>query len=294
MIRSMSGYGSGSAREDGVQVAFEVRAVNHRFCHISLHLPSELSFFEDAARQRVRERIHRGKVDVSATLSTSADGEGVRVDRELAEAYVRDLRRVGEELGLPGDLDLATVAALPGVVSEEGVVELDPDEHEAVVSAALGSALDAVQAMRCQEGGHLAEDLRERFETMDELTREVAATADELPSRYRDRLIGRMETLMEDVPGELDEGRLAQEVAHLVDRADITEELVRVDSHLQKAMELLESEDPVGRSLEFLVQELHREVNTIGSKARELEVAEAVVALKGEIEKVREQVQNVE
>lgn len=294
MIRSMSGYGRGSAQGAGVRVSFELRAVNHRFLQVSLRLPAGLSFFEGDARRRIGKTVRRGKVDATATAASPEGDEGGRVDRELAAAYARDLRAMADELGLVGEVDVGTLAALPGVVVTQELLEIDPERHLEVVETALAEALDGLDAMRRREGEHLEQDLRGRFTRMEELCRDIAEVADELPGRYRELLQARIGQLLDDLPAEIDDARLAQEVVHHVDRSDITEELVRLRSHLDKADALLAGDGAVGRSLEFLVQELHREVNTIGSKGRDVEIGEAVVELKSEIERVREQVQNVE
>jgi len=294
MIRSMSGYGRGGAEGDTVRVSFEVRSVNHRFCRVSLHLPGELAFLESEVRQVVRERVERGKVDVSATVTGPGGAPSVQVDRDLAESYRNELRDLADELGLFGDLDLVTLAGLPGVLAAQTSPQLDPERDEPVVREALEAALDALDEMRQAEGRHLGEDVEERLARIDELADAITEVAAEVPKRYRDQLHERIQSLCEDMEGEVDQGRLAQEVAHYADRADINEELVRVRSHVAKARELLATDGAVGRSLEFLLQELHREINTIGAKAKAVEVGETVVELKSELERIREQAQNIE
>lgn len=276
------------------RVSFEVRSVNHRFCRVSLHLPAELAFFENAARQLVRERVERGKVDVSATVTGPGGNSSVQVDKELAQSYRNELRSLADDLGLFGDLDLTTLAGLPGVLSPHKNPQLDPDRDTDVAGRALEEALDALDEMRVAEGRHLADDVQGRLRTIAALADAIGEVAAEVPRRYRDQLHERIRDLCEDMEGEIDQARLAQEVAYYADRADITEELVRLRSHVTKAEELLAGDGAVGRQLEFLLQELHREINTIGSKAKAVEVGETVVELKSELERIREQAQNIE
>lgn len=290
----MSGYGRGGAEGETARISFEVRSVNHRFCRVSLHLPTELAFFETEARQLVRDRVERGKVDVNATVTGPGGRSSVQVDRDLAESYRNELRDLADELGLFGDLDLPTLAGLPGVLSAQTSPQLDPDRDEPVVRQALEAALDSLDEMRVAEGRHLAEDVRDRLGNIAGLAEAITEVAADVPERYRAQLHERIQDLCEDMEGEIDQARLAQEVAYYADRADITEELVRLRSHVTKAEGLLAGSGAVGRSLEFLLQELHREINTIGSKAKAVEVGEAVVELKSELERIREQAQNIE
>lgn len=294
MIRSMSGYGRGQAENDALRVAVEIRSVNHRFCRVALHFPSELAFFEAPARRLIRERVERGKVDVAATVSGPKGNPMVQIDRPLAESYLRALAELGAELGIPGNIELARVAELPGVIAVQSTPKVEPERDLAAAEAALRQALEALDSMRTSEGEHLAEDIRHRLEQIGSVATRLGEVAEELPARYRDQLHRRIETLCVEMEGDLDAVRLAQEVAYYADRSDITEELVRLRSHVDKGREILDAGGPVGRSLEFLLQELHREVNTIGSKAKVMDVSEIVVDVKSELERIREQVQNLE
>jgi uncharacterized protein (TIGR00255 family) len=290
----MSGYGRGEAEGELVRVAFEMRAVNHRFCRVTLHMPSELAFFEAKARQIVRETVQRGKIDLSATVGRVVSGEAIQVNRELAESYCRAFRGMGRDLGVAGDLDLSTLAGLPGVIATPDSATLDPERDVEIAEAALRTAIQALDQMRTREGEHLREDLIARFEKISADVRGIQGKAAEIPRRYRDQLSSRVAALCEEVEGQLDPVRLAQEVAYYADRSDITEELVRLRSHLAKGQELLSDGGGVGRSLEFLIQELHREINTIGSKAKATDIADVVLEMKSELERIREQVQNIE
>ncbi len=294
MIRSMSGYGRGEAEGESIRIAFEARAVNHRFCRVTVHMPSELAFFEAPARHIVRDIVQRGKVDLTATVARIVSTEAIQVNRELAESYYRALQELGTDLGIAGNLDLATLAGLPGVLATPESATLAPERDAAVAEAALRSALESFDQMRRSEGTHLREDLEGRFQTISSEVQKIETMAADMPRRYRDQLSARVAALCEEVEGQLDPARLAQEVAYYADRSDIIEELVRLRSHLAKGEELLAEGGAVGRSLEFLIQELHREINTIGSKAKATEIAEIVIEMKSELERIREQVQNIE
>jgi len=290
----MSGYGRGVADGDGFQVSFELRSVNHRFFHLSLHFPSKLSFFETTARQLITERVQRGKVDLKGTIGTPSGLPDLHINEQLAASYAESLAALARDLGVQPEIDLAMLAGLPGVVSGQSAQQLDPQRDEARAKEALARALDEFEAMRNAEGAHLAEDMKQRFEVVAGMLRSIEECTADLPHRYRDLLTTRIESLVEDVTVELDPARLAQEVAHYADRSDIAEELVRLRSHIQKAATQLDNGGPIGRPLEFLLQEMHREINTIGSKAKVAEIGNVVVEVKCELERVREQVQNVE
>lgn len=288
----MSGHGRGEANNERVRVLVEVRSVNHRFCRISARLPSDVGFFEDEARRTVQERVQRGKVDVDARVE-SAGGVRLRFDRQLARVYGDQLREISEHAGTERP-HLSDVLTLPGVMVTDGVAGFDAEADLPVLRAALAAAIDGHDAMRRREGEHLAADLRARLELLRQGAETIESVAREGPARARDALAARMRELLADGGHSVDEGRLLQEAAYYAERSDITEELVRLRSHLLKADELLREGDAVGRTLEYLAQELHRELSTIGSKTKDLQVAEIGVTLRSELEKIREQVQNLE
>tara|TARA_B100001245_G_C22883927_1_gene425197 strand:+ start:362 stop:1234 length:873 start_codon:yes stop_codon:yes gene_type:complete len=290
----MSGYGRGVAEGEGLQISFELRSVNHRFFRLGLHLPAGLSFFETTARQLIADRVQRGKVDLTGTIRCPSSLPDVRINEELAASYAESLAALAGDLGIEPEIDLAMLADLPGVVSGQRTRPLDPHQDKARAKEALSDALNEFEAMRTAEGAHLADDMKQRFEVVTSMLRRIEELTADLPHRYRDLLLKRIENLMEDVSVELDPGRLAQEVAHFADRCDIAEELVRLRSHIHKAGSQLENGGPVGRPLEFLLQEMHREINTIGAKAKVAEIGDIVVDVKCELERIREQVQNVE
>lgn len=290
-MRSMTGYGRGVASHGDVRATVDVRAVNHRFIDLKLRgmpLPAAL---EDAIATRVRARVERGSVVVSVNLVRGNALAGGRIDGDAAARVHRMLVELAARLAIPGP-DLALVLAQPGVVTSD---ELDGD-GPAVAAAATLEALDAalgqLDEMRQAEGTALAAELHARVDELVATRTQVAVLAAGVPQLLGRRLLDRVKRLSEEVG--VDQARLAQEVALLADRADITEELVRLASHLEQARALIDGAGAVGRRLDFLVQEIGRELNTIGSKSTTAEITTAIVGAKAALEKVREQVQNVE
>lgn len=288
----MTGFGAGSARAGGEEVTVEVRAVNAKFCEVKVRLPREFASLEPAVVRRVKERLARGGIEVSIRRGAGAGGPSwPRVDGELAARYLERFRELQERLGLPGSVELGQILAAEGVV---GLEERPPDLEaaEEAVGEALDGALDSLVAMREREGASLRADIVQRLETLSSLVDRLAAAAPDAVTAYRDRLARRVQELADEVA--VDPQRLALEVAIFADRSDITEELTRLRSHLDQLRGLLDSREPVGRRLDFLVQEANREVNTSGSKSQWAEAAATVVEMKAELERIREQIQNVE
>lgn len=291
MIRSMSGHGRGEAASERLRVVVEVRSVNHRFCRVSARLPAEMSAFEERARRRVQERVQRGKVDLAVSVEGLAGAAG-GVDVEAARIWGERLRGLAQDLELAPPA-LADLLGLPGVVVE-AAESVDPERDGPLFDAALEAGLAAFDAIRLREGEHLAADLRARLAAIRSGIEGIEVVAAELPRRTRDALRERIGALLAEIGTQVDEDRIVQEAAYQAERADITEELVRLRSHLDKVDALLDSPEAVGRTLEFLAQEIHRELSTIGAKTKELEVADVTIDLKAELEKIREQVQNIE
>jgi uncharacterized protein (TIGR00255 family) len=291
MIRSMTGFGAGHGASGGEALDAEIRSVNHKFCEVKARLPRELAALETEAVKQVRERLARGGVDVSIRRTGAAGGLVPKVDLELAAAYARAYEELRARLGLAGGPTVADVAAADGVLKlEERALDLGAARE--ALRAALSAALDGLVAMRAREGEALARDLEARLSAVEALVARAAALVPRSVEHLRARLAERIEELTRGVP--LDPARLAQEAALLADRTDVTEEVTRLGSHLAQARALLRSGEPAGRKLDFLVQEMHREVNTIGSKSQSAEIAALVVSAKAEVERLREQVQNVE
>jgi uncharacterized protein (TIGR00255 family) len=291
MIRSMTGFGAGRAAQGGEDVDVEARSVNHKFCEVKVRLPRELAALETEISRTVKDRLARGGVEVTLRRGSGRGALAPRVDVALAEAYARAFGEIRTRLGLPGEVGLADVLQAEGVVSlEERAV--DGESARTAVAAALGQALSGLEAMRSREGEALARDLEGRLAELGVLVGRVEVLAPQSIDHYRARLQERIQEVARGfIP---DPARLAQEVALFADRMDVSEEITRLRSHLSQTHALVCGDEPAGRKMEFLVQEMHREANTIGSKSQSAEIATLVVALKAEIERMREQVQNVE
>jgi uncharacterized protein (TIGR00255 family) len=292
----MTGYGHAPCEVDGAAFEVELRSVNHRHLDVKARLPRGLAGFESELRAQVAERLARGKVDLNVrTTAGAAPADTVELDLAAAARYLAAARALREQHGVGGELDVASLLALPGVAR---VVEreLGEDAVRTALGAALGAALDSLVAMREREGEALDRELRGRLDRLDTLVRDVEARAVQVQRAVRDRLRKRAEQLREET-GLLDEARLHQEVVWAADRLDITEECVRLRSHVAQFRALLDAAgpgQPAGRRLDFLLQEMGREANTIGSKSADAPIAHQVVDLKTELERIREQVQNVE
>jgi uncharacterized protein (TIGR00255 family) len=291
MIRSMTGFGAGRGAAAGEELDVEIRSVNHKFCEVKIRLPREYAALEIEAAKLVKERLARGGVDVSIRRGAGAGGLAPRVDVQLAEAYARAFSDLQARLGLANGATLADILAADGVVRLDER-DVDLDAARSALRSALVSALDALVEMRAREGAALARDLSSRLDTIEALAARVADLAPQAVEHHRARLEERVTELARGIP--LDPARLAQEVALLADRSDVAEELTRLASHVAQVRALLASDEPAGRKLDFLVQEMHREVNTTGSKSQSADIAAVIVALKAEVERMREQVQNVE
>lgn len=290
-MRSMTGIGNGRASRDEISLEIEVRSVNHRFLDLSSRLPSALTEFEPRIRERIQAEISRGRVTLAAELEAGDGGTTVEFDHGFVEAFVRSLRELGHRLDIADDLALSHVAALEEAYRQRER-EIPHDVRAALVEEALDGALDQLQRMREKEGDSLARELGRRLDAVAEHMRTIAAHSEDLGVTLRKRLEERLAAARaEDA---VDPQRLAAEVALLVDRATISEEVERMASHLEQARECLDADGPAAKRLGFLLQEMHREVNTMGSKSSLLEITNAVVHLKEELESMREQIQNLE
>lgn len=288
----MTGFGTGRASNGERTFVLEARSVNHRYCDVRLHLPRELGGLESRLEGRVRKRVDRGRIDLSVEISI-AEGATSKLDVDLvrARAYRDALDRLARELALSPEVPLALVAGAPGVIREPDSAR-DVEALAPTIEAALDAALDDLNDMREREGRALAEEIQGRLSSARSLVEQVRAHVPRSNADRRARLEQRLQELLGDRA--LDPVRVAQEVAILADRADVTEELARLTSHLDQLDRLTRAREPVGRKLDFLLQETNREVNTIGSKTTSSEIAHLVVELKAELERTREQVQNVE
>ncbi|MDP4091861.1 MAG: YicC/YloC family endoribonuclease [Bacillota bacterium] len=292
MIRSMTGFGRGEYKENGKEFLVEIKTVNHRYSDIFLKLPRQISFLEDKVRDTVNKSLSRGKIDVYVSFEEfGEDSKSVLLDEPLAKAYVKSLETLRDKFHLKDDISLSLVARFPDILKVEKV-EADEDVTWQYLKKALDNALDSLVKMREIEGEGLKKDMIERAEYIRKIVNKIDERAPEVVKEYKLRLENRIKELMDQQV--VDENRLATEIAIFADRCSINEELVRLDSHIKQLIQTLNQEQPVGRKLDFLVQEMNREINTIGSKSNDLDITRNVVEIKSEIEKIREQVQNIE
>lgn len=292
-VRSMTGFGRGESRSDEVgRIVVEMKAVNHRFSEVVFRMPRQFNQLEEQARKAVQAEVARGRVDVFVSWEAAAKAKGVKVDKELALAYYNSLKELGREIGSNSELTLDTLARLPDVLKvEEG--EVTAEALGPVFEEAVSAAVQNLIAMREREGAAQASELTMRANRLAELGREIAQRAPQVVDEYRGRLVRRLDELL-PAGNTVDPQRLAQEVAIFADRSDIAEELQRLGSHLDQFRATLSGGEAIGRKLDFLVQEIGREFNTIGSKANDASITNLVVEAKSELEKIREQVQNIE
>jgi uncharacterized protein (TIGR00255 family) len=292
MLSSMTGFGVGRAVSGDEELLVELKSLNHKFCEVKVRLPRELSSLEASVIKRIKDRLARGSVDVFVRRTTVGRSASVpQVDAALAREYARALSEVARAAGLDERPRLQDVALQPGVIrlEERGV---NVEQAERALDAALGQSLEALQSMRKVEGAAIEADLRARVAWVERVAAEIRELSPRLVQDVRARLQARITELLEG--GTVDPQRLAQEVAFHAERTDISEEMTRLQAHVDQFRQLLGQNEPAGRKLDFLVQEMNREVNTTGSKSQSPAISERVVALKAEIERIREQVQNVE
>lgn len=292
MLRSMTGYGSSERTEGGFRLRVEIRSVNQRFLDLQIKGPRQFLQIEDRIRKSVESSLARGRVTVYLEARDESEAAAPDVNVSAARKLVRDLRELASELDIPSDIGIDVLSKFPQVFESGGDSE-DADELWRKTSPALDEAVRQLTAMREEEGRRILEDLASRIDAIDAAVGEIESEAPEVTAALRERVSEKIRSLV-DATVPVDDVRLAQEVAIAAERADFTEEVVRLKAHVAQARGCFEADEPVGKRLNFLVQEMHREANTIGSKTADLGVAQTVLFLKEEIEKVREQVQNVE
>ena len=289
----MTGYGWGEGAQDGFKVTVELSSVNRKQGEISINLPRELEVLEAQIRDEIHRRIARGRLTARVSLH-AAENEAARahLNKPLAQAYARELARLAKELKLEGSVSLDLLVRAPGVLQTNEEMA-DAEDFWPSVEKALQQALVMLVKMRQREGTHLEKDLRGRIAAMRKSVATVQKQAPLVQKRYREQLLERIKNAGLDAMA-IDEERLLKEVVYFADRSDISEELTRLESHFLQFDDCLRSKEPVGRTLDFLAQEMNREINTIGSKANDSLISREVVILKTELEKFREQAQNVE
>lgn len=294
MIKSMTGFGRGEYNDGRRNIVAEIRSVNNRYSDINVRMPKRYSFAQDKVKNAVKENIKRGKVEVSILVENITEADmNISLDKLLARQYYDNLTKLKEEFGLGGDITLALLAGLPEVMKVQASVEDEEEVTEAILIP-VREAAENLDAMRTEEGKKLSEDLIMRAGTIKTLTDKIGERADEVPKVYAKKLKERIV----EITGEnvvIPEDRILMEAAVFADKCNITEELTRLGSHVSQLTRIIaESRKPEGKRLDFLAQEMNREANTIGSKANDTEISNIVIEMKAEIEKIREQVQNIE
>ena len=294
MIKSMTGFGRGEYSDGKRNVIAEIKTVNHRYADISVKMPKRYSFAEEKIKSLIKEKVKRGKAEVSIIVENLTEEDTtVKLNTLVAGQYVNNLKELKEAYGLTGEIDIKLVATMPDVLKAVPDVE-NEDEAAAVIFEAVKMAVSNLDAMRDVEGAKLADDLIMRGQLIRDIVKKIDARAPMVAREYTLKLQNRIKDLLGDQV-DIPEDRILVEAAVFADKANITEELVRLDSHMNQLKTILTaSSEPVGKKLDFLVQEMNRESNTIGSKANDMEITSLMLETKSEIEKIREQVQNIE
>ena len=292
MVKSMTGYGRARQTLHGRDITVEVRSVNNRYLDCTVKVPRTYIFAEDAVKSRVQKAVSRGKVDVFITIdATAADETVVAVNESLARGYYEALTKIRDMFSLEGELTAAVLAKFPDVLTVTKAEE-DLESVAGDICAVLDEALEAYNAMRAVEGEKLCEDIAGRVATIETVVGKVEERSPQTVAAYREKLTARMQEVLQSTT--IDESRILTEAAIFADKIAVDEETVRLRSHIAQLRTMLKSDQPVGRKLDFLIQEVNRECNTIGSKCNDLTIAQDVVNMKAEVEKIREQVQNIE
>ena len=291
MIKSMTGYGQGKNSVDGRDYTVEIKTINHRYNDMTVKLPRYLNFLEDKIRKYISNTINRGKTDVYITLRNMSDkGRILKIDRSLAGMYVSELRCVAEEYGLKDDITATSIARIPDVfvAENESLEDLYWDE----LKVALDGALASIDEARIAEGERLSQDIQNRLTKIAEHVEVVSNSSEKLLEEYKTKLQNRIAELQAE--SVVDENRLGIEIVLFADKSSICEEVTRLRSHIDAFKNMLQGNGPTGKKIDFLIQEMNRETNTIGSKANAIGITECVIEMKNEIENIREQVQNIE
>jgi uncharacterized protein (TIGR00255 family) len=287
----MTGYGRGQVPCGENRVSVEIQTVNKRQSEISINLPSEFAALESDLRNKVDKQLHRGRISVTVSVTGSATGIKTAINESLAQTYLDQFRRLQKTLSIPGDITIETILRSPGVVSVAEKSAFAPESHEAIENA-LDLALVQLLQMRAKEGANLHKDLTRRIRSIRQVITKIKKLQPRVSKRYRELLLERIRKAGIDL--KFDDDRLVKEVAFFAERSDFSEELTRLESHLDQFTETADKDEAIGRTLEFITQEIGRELNTLTSKANDAEISQMIVHCKAELEKVREQIQNVE
>ena len=291
MIKSMTGYGRGNISKNDREYQIEIKSVNHRYLDISVKMPRQLSYLEDAIKKEISSRVKRGKVDIFITFNNnSLEGRTIKINTELAHAYITELKKLSEKEEILSDIQVTEISKYPDVLNIQN--EQDDDKIKEEVIEVLNNATDNFICMRQVEGSKISEDLLKRLHYIQVKVNEISKFSTGLIEEYVVKLETRIKGILKDQ--EIDKQRLAQEVVIYADKCSVEEEITRLNSHILQFKNLLNSDEAVGKKLDFIVQEMNRETNTIGSKANNLDITNRVIDLKTEIENIREQIQNIE
>ena len=291
MIKSMTGYGKSNLSKDLREYQIEIKSVNHRYLDISVKMPKAISYLEDVIKKEVAKKIKRGKVDVFVTFeNNSTEGRQIKINKEIAKIYIEELKALAKQEGILENIEVTEISKYPDVLSIKNTQDDDVIQEE--VTKVVAEATENLFSMRQIEGEEWAKDILRRTRFIEEKITEISSLSTGLIEEYVVKLEGRIKELLKDQ--EIDKQRLAQEVVIYADKCSIEEEITRLRSHISQLKVLLNSEETVGKKLDFLIQEMNRETNTIGSKANNLEITNRVVDIKTEIENIREQIQNIE
>ena len=292
MIKSMTGYGRGKYNNDGREYVVEIKAVNHRYSDVSIKLPRQITFLEEKIRKEITSKIVRGKIDVFVSMNDfSEKGKNIRINKEIAKIYIEQLKELADEAGIMSDIEVVDISRFPEVLNISN--EENEDIYWEELSIALKDAIDSMIMMKQVEGEKIYADLKQRVQSIKAKVSQIFEFSAGLVEEYIVKLKGRVKELLDtDV---VDENRLAQEIVIFSDKSSIQEELTRLNSHISQCENLLDNNtSSIGKKCDFIIQEMNREVNTIGSKANSINISNLVIELKTEIEDIREQIQNIE
>lgn len=294
MAISMTGFGRGEQIDESYHFIVESKSINHRYLDVNIRMPRKISFLEEKIRNYVKRNIKRGRIDVYVNMEfTGQNNMNINLDMDLAKKYHNALASLRDGLdGVRDDVSVMNIAKFPEVIKTEEA-ESDEDYIFSVLEKALEKSVQKLDEMRKNEGNQLAEDIKNRCAKLDGFIDSINEKANSVVVEYKEKLNNRISEIL-DSNIELDQNRLAQEIAYFADRCSITEEIVRFKSHINQLLETIELDDSIGRKIDFLIQEMNREINTIGSKSSNLEITKSVVEVKSELEKIREQIQNIE
>lgn len=291
MIKSMTGYGKSSISKNLRDYQIEIKSVNHRYLDVSVKMPKNLSYLEEEIKKIIVSKLHRGKVDVFVTFNNSSlEGRNIKINTEIANMYIEQLRKLAKDEELISEIPVTEITKLPDVLVIENNEDEDTIKNE--LREVTNEAVNKIIEMRKIEGQKIAEDLIKRLEEINVKVKRISELSTGLIDEYVVKLSSRIKELLQDQ--EIDENRIAQEVVIYADKCSIQEEVTRLDSHIYQFKNLLNSDEVVGKKLDFLIQEMNRETNTIGSKANNLEITNEVINIKTQLENIREQVQNIE